>query len=311
MPRPEVVPRLNMDSVTAAGIVRSRICALLSCADVAALFFTPSSLVALRIILPILGIRRLLLTDREYYTKSHFAGIETSICAFQDVMETVDRLRPDAVIVSVVGWQGASIPDLNFFQNLRSAAGGSTLLLADYGHAGAIGFPGVDELSADLTFGTPSRWIAPWTAKDQLGFLCARSQEVTIKLTEVFRAFYLATADDRLKLQSRWVDPAVIAQLWAWLEEHPVERADLACQHERNMRVARALAADLGLKSRIDSAILWLAEKSEHPSLNPFRRAGLVWDPPTGGTRILCREDILKQRASDSGDNIPSAANSR
>ena len=72
------------------------------------------------------------------------------IARCQAISELALQRRYQAVLASPASWRGARQPVAEQFASIREALGREApLLVADYAHAGSIGFPSVDGLSAD------------------------------------------------------------------------------------------------------------------------------------------------------------------
>src|SRR5579884_2577024 len=126
----------------AAENLRSQIAEWFGAEDSNRVILAPGILIGLRLLLEPLNIRKLLLTSDEYYNSQHFPSIKAQCYAPQDILDAVQREDPSALLMSVVTWRGQPLNVQGMFRRIAQArAGAHPLLIADYAHAGAIGFP--------------------------------------------------------------------------------------------------------------------------------------------------------------------------
>ncbi len=151
---------------------------------------------------------RLVLTSEEYYAPRHFPTLRCDVASPSTLVARVAAARPGAVIASVVSWRGAPLPVSALFGEIRRVLGARTpLLVADYTHAGAIGFPPVSALNADVVSGDAEKWLLPARQRSRLAFLWMRSPAVFRSAARSFSPFFLAV-DGRTDARSaRWLDP--------------------------------------------------------------------------------------------------------
>ena len=143
-----------------ANDLRTKISDLLEVDHSDRIILTPGILVALRILFAHLRIERILLTSEEYYDEDHFPEQTVRIARCEAISELVLQGDCAAVIASPASWRGTRQPVAEQFASIRKALGREApLLVADYAHAGSIGFPSVDALSADVICGDLEKWI--------------------------------------------------------------------------------------------------------------------------------------------------------
>ena len=123
----------------------------------------PSILAALHILFAKLRVRRMVLTSGEYYGALHFPAQRVESVGVKDLIKRTKELKPDVVMVSVVTWKGEVLPCAELFAEIRSMRGreGAPLLVADYCHAGAVGFPSVKKFAATWFAGARGSGLRP------------------------------------------------------------------------------------------------------------------------------------------------------
>ncbi len=184
-----------------------------STAASSAVVLAPGTLAGLRLVFASLGIERIALSAGEYFDTQSFPDTAVDALDADDVLESVVRRRPNAVLLSQVTWKGERLPLEPIFRHIRRRLGGGArtpLLVADYAHAGAAGFPKVAESGADIVVGDVTKWITPPTWPDKLGYLWFRSPGHRAQARRIFGSFYLACAKPAAQLEARWVDPAAV-----------------------------------------------------------------------------------------------------
>jgi hypothetical protein len=270
-----------------AATLRSYIAKIFGLSAPERIILTPGSLIALRLAFATIGVRRLALGKGEYYSAEHFPDLT--------IIKNIDsssRLSKGSVAVlkSLVTWRGAleNAP----FKDMSPV---TYLRVLDASHAGAAGFPVLDDLSTDLVIGNPGHWLGLGASKENLGFLYVPNPTLWAKLSSCFRMFYLAVEGEDIIYRARWIAPVVLTKTVRWLSQHRINRARVQEQHTTNLALASRLSTLLQL-AKPTSALLWSNELLRHRSLAPLRRAGLVWHPPDGGTRIMCRADLLTNK---------------
>jgi len=255
------------------------------------IILVPSILAALQILFAKFRVRRVLLTDGEYYGAPHFPAQGIESVDVRNLVKRTNELQPDAVIASVVTWKGDVHPCAELFSEIRRVQGreGTPLLVADYCHAGAIGFPSVKKLAADVVCGGPGKWVTPPLWNSKLGFLWFGSGALFSQAKTAFVPFFLATDRHPPFLVSRWIDPAEVCALDAWLARHRLDRSALGEQVRADRKFAAHLAAQFGIPCN-QSNILWLdRSQAADKRVRRLERLGLTWKMPDGRIRILCR----------------------
>ena len=136
----------------------------------------PGILVALRVLFSHLQIKRILLTSEEYYDESHFPGESVQIACCDAIPELLQKRSFDALVASPASWRGARQPVAELFGWSRKVLESKApLLVADYAHAGSIGFPPAGSLGADVVCGDLEKWILPPDWNSRVAFLWWRS----------------------------------------------------------------------------------------------------------------------------------------
>jgi len=274
--------------------IRQTFCALFEAPPASRIVLVPGILGALQILFAKLAVRRILLTGGEYYGAPHFPAQRVVSTGVHKLMECTKEFRPDVVIVSVVTWKGDVLPCTELFSEIRRLRGQrrSPLLVADYCHAGAVGFPSVRKLAADVVCGGAGKWITPPLWDSKLGFLWFGSGSLFSRAKAAFMPFYLATDQQPLFLVSRWIDPAEVRALDTWLARRRLDRPALMAQYRADRKFASHLAARFGI-DRPQSNILWLSRgHARNPRVRELERLGLTWKMPDGSIRILCRAGV-------------------
>jgi len=173
------------------------------------IILTPGILVALRILFPQFQIKRILLTTEEYYGESHFPGETARVAGCEAIPELLKKRNFDALVASPASWRGVRQPVAELFGWIRKTLGKKTpLLIADYAHAGSIGFPSVESLGADVVCGDLEKWILPPDCNSRVAFLWFRTHRLFVRAARAFRPFFLATESSSVSMLARWVDPA-------------------------------------------------------------------------------------------------------
>lgn len=247
------------------------------------IILTPGSLIALRLVFATCGTRRLVLGNDEYYCADHFPELTIR----KTTLSLPRSSKHAAVIRSLVSWKGRRLAS-----TLKDPSFATFLRIIDASHAGAAGLPTLHNLAADLIIGNSGHWLGRGASKVNLGFLYVANAKLWPKLAHTFRMFYLAVEGEPMDFQSRWLDPVILIKNVQWLVRHRTNRARVRKQHGANLRLARHLATHL-LLPKPSCALLWSNEYLRHRALAPLRKAGLVWHPPQGGTRVMCRADLL------------------
>ena len=278
--------------------IRQTFCNMFEAPPPNRIVLVPSILGALQILFANMQVRRVLLTDGEYYGAPHLPAQRVMASSVNNLLKGVKEFRPDAVIVSVVTWKGEVLPCAELFSQIRRMRkhGMTPLLVADYCHAGAVGFPSVKKLAADVVCGGAGKWVTPPLWDSRLGFLWFGSELLFSRAKGAFAPFFLATNHQSLSLVSRWIDPAEVRALEAWLAPRSLNRSALIAQYRADKEFASGLAALFGIDCP-QSNILWLNHGlSRDKRLRALERLGLTWRMPDGKIRILCRASAGSQR---------------
>jgi hypothetical protein len=252
----------------------------------------PGILAGLQMLFSHLGIKRLALSEEEYYGARHFPNLEVRSFAAGDFTDSVSRWNPDAVLVSVVGWRGKVLPVQKWFDQLRRRQSSRhPLLIADYSHAGACGFPAANDLNADVVCGDPAKWILD-QQHENLAFLWFGPEKLFREIRPPFAPFYLALPDPEDLLYSRWIEPRVLESTLSRME-NGLDRRILCDRHSRNLELSEGLSVLLGGRGRTGSALLWL-DGASLPEAVPgwMGDRQLIWKLPDGAVRIMCRADL-------------------
>jgi hypothetical protein len=250
----------------------------------------PGGLSALRHFFSVLGVERLALTAEEYYAPRHFPAITVTSTPTSGILSRVRKSRPQAVIVSVVSWRGEPLPVGEIFAEIRAQSASAPLLVADYTHAGAIGFPPMTALNADLVCGDPEKWLLP-CGPSKLGFLWMGSPALFRVARAAFAPFFLAVDARSDPRSARWVDPLEVGRIARWLTDARLTRRKLDARHQGNLRMKQMLAETLGIDSRGDSSVIWTTARVPTPLRKRLESLGLIWRAGTHA-RILCRAEV-------------------
>jgi hypothetical protein len=168
------------------------------------------------------------------------------------------------------------------------------LLIADYAHAGSVGFPSVDHLGADVICGDLEKWILPPDWNTRVAFLWFRTQSLFLRAVEAFRSFFLATNSSDVSMLARWVEPDDVLAVSRGLWSLGVTPDQLRARHRADMELARELASRVEPARTPETGILWFEEgELDGETLEALEKLGLVWRLPGRGTRVLCRSDVV------------------
>jgi hypothetical protein len=251
------------------------------------LLFAPSILVSLKLLFAIMGIQRLLLACDEYYTGKHFFREDVRACALDSLLPHCLEFQPDAIIVSLVSWSGVVSDVKQIFSEIRRRVNPVPLLIGDFSHAGAIGFPSFNEYGADVICGDLAKWVLPLTRDPGIAFLHFRDEGLFTEITPHFAPFYLSGASSEIERLSRWIDPGKVVNAAKTIAARRIGRREILRQYRTNRKMAERLAEELNLAHPL-SCILWLPR--EKFRFTGASRHELVWQTDSG-TRVLCRAD--------------------
>lgn len=253
---------------------------------------TPGILVGLHVLSANLGVRKIAVTTEEYHSASHFPSHDVQEFDIQHFLEESKRFRPHALIVSLVTWKGLVLPVSKVFQQLRETLGKDCpILIADCTHAGAIGFPSLREIGADIVCGDLCKWITPPSYQRNLAFLWFKEPSLFVKTKGAFDPFFLATEQQSIQPLARWIEPSVLEDVLHWYSGPATEKPAILSRHDANLKLASRLSIDLAIPGRPQSSILWLSGSTQPNIPSHLDERGLVWRPAGGGVRILCRSD--------------------
>jgi hypothetical protein len=220
-------------------------------------------------------------------------SVERAPC--EEILQLLQQREFDVVVASPASWRGIRQPVAELFGSIRKSFGETApLLVADYAHAGSIGFPSADSLAADLVCGDLEKWILPPNWNSRVAFLWFGTQRLFARAAEVFRPFFLATQSSNVSMLARWVDPDDLLAVSTMLADLGVTPAQLRARHHADMKLARELANQLQPSQTPETSILWLEEDERAGELiEDLEKLGLVWRLPGRGVRVLCRSDVV------------------
>jgi hypothetical protein len=272
-----------------ASLVRREIARLFGARPAGRIVLAPGVLSGLRLLFSAVQVDRLVLTTEEYYSPRHFPALACHAVPASALVDRVTTTKPGAVIASVVSWRGIPLPVSALFGEIRRALGPRTpLLIADYTHAGAIGFPAASELNADLVSGDPEKWLLPPRQRSRLAFLWIRSPAVFRRAARAFSPFFLAADGAADARSARWLDPEELRDVAAWLSSERLTRRALHDRHHADLRLKHRIARRLGISSHGAASVLWTDKRIPASLALRLDRRGLLWRAD-GCTRILCR----------------------
>lgn len=261
----------------------------------AAVYLAPGTLVGLRLVLESLGVKRVALTAGEYFDPSSFPAARVDVARASALTAHLERRPADAVVVSVVTWRGERLPLEALFRQIRRRMGAEApLLVADFSHAGAAGFPRVADSGADIVVGDVTKWITSPQAPDRLAYLWFRTAALRQLARRVFAPFYLAAARPASALEARWVDPEAVARIAERRRADPITRRALVRRHREDVKLAIRLARRCRAPAP-SSPLLWIRSAAGIARLPGWvAERSLLWRPPgrEGGARVTCRSDL-------------------
>jgi hypothetical protein len=276
-----------------ASLVRSEIARLFEAGPAGRIVLAPGILAALRELFSAAAVDRLVLTSEEYYAPRHFPALSCRVVSPSQLVARVLESRPAAVVASLISWRGEPLPVAAAFAEIRQSLGSqSPLLVADYTHAGAVGFPPVSGLNADIVCGDPEKWLLPPQHASRLAFLWLRSKRLFRAVRPAFAPFFLALAATSDPRSARWLDPGELHRVAAWLSDRRLTRAALRSRHEADVRLRHRIARTIGIAAAGDVSVLWTDARIPRSLEARLARRGLLWPAGHGRTRILCRADV-------------------
>jgi len=281
--------------LAAANDLRATISDLLEVPHSDRIILAPGILVGLRMLFSKLRIESILLTSEEYYGAEHFPGANVRVVSRDAIFEHLLTREFDAVLVSPASWRGKRQPVAELFASIRERFGRSApLLVADYAHAGSVGFPSVERLGADLICGDLEKWILPPDWNTRVAFLWFRTHRLFLEAAEAFQPFFLAAKSSDVSMLARWVEPADVLAVSRGLEALGITPGQLRERHRADMRLARELASRFEPARIPETSILWFEEgELDAETVEQFEKLGLVWRLPGRGVRVLCRSDVV------------------
>ena len=266
--------------------IRKRLSRLFGLPSPERIILTPSLLAAIQLLFfRLTETHRIALGSSEYYLPEHFPGMDVKVFDPCHIVDVAANFRPQIVILSLVGWRGNLIPVSKLFRETRVALGeNSPLFIADCTHAGAAGFPRIDELNADIVCGDACKWIMPQTEQRNLAFMWFPRAEFYSRISIYFRPFYLAVEGSQLERASRWVEPETLEALDEYLVSFNCSRKALRRQHKNNMELAARI-----IDGNPETSIVMVTNPQKLRTLPRFiNELGLSWKLEDG-LRVLCR----------------------
>ena len=236
------------------------------------MILAPGVLIALRTLLPRLGIQTVTMGPGGYYTA-------------RDVAQNTESRRPEsesAHVWSPVSWNGR-------LHRLPSAWRG--LLIADASHLGATGFSAGSLEAADIVVGDLHKWLAgPW-AQPEVAFVAIQNRRLRAAAIQAFAPFYLALEGGPLRARhARWLRPESIIAVDRCLQAGD-DAESLCRRHEANLALATRIASSANLTTPRSALVMLPPTKSHRASPVWLKRAGGVWKLANGRARITCRAD--------------------
>ncbi len=259
----------------------------------ASVVLAPGTLAALRLVFASLDVKRVALSASEYFDAASFPDADVGIAHVDALLAGVVRRPPHALVLSVVSWHGDRLPLEAVFRQVRRRLGSrAPLLVADFAHAGAAGFPKATDVGADIVLGDVTKWITPPTWADKLAWIWFRSAEHRALAQRLFAPFYLALARPTSKLEARWVDPDAVEKVVAFRLSAKPTRRELVERYAKDIALAKRMAGWCGA-SEPSSSLLWVKSAAGCAKIPSWATdLGLVWRSPAGGARVMCRSDL-------------------
>jgi hypothetical protein len=254
----------------------------------------PGTLAGLRLMFGALDVQRVTLSAGEYFDEASFPAARVDSVDTGALVEHLAARRPDAVLLSVVTWKGERLPVEGLFEAIRAKLGAETpLLVADFSHAGAAGFPKVTDSGADIVAGDATKWITPPDWADRVAYLWFRTEELAFTAKRVFAPFYLALARPSSRLAARWMDPDALAKVVAFRRRAKISRHKLRDRFRADIALATRIAKWCGAPVP-SSSLVWIKPAEGIAKIPKWAKdLGLLWQhPPGGGVRVMCRSDL-------------------
>jgi hypothetical protein len=254
------------------------------------LILTPSTGVALRLVLRALGIRDVFRTREEYFAREHFPGSRVRTLASTSAMQPRARSRQACLLTSPVSWRGV-------LQRTPTVKTSTAILIVDAAHVGALGFPYRPPQPAKIVVGDLNKW---WLGSHApaCGFVAVHSSKLRPLLRREFATLYLATDSTRLSRASRWLEPDAVGRVASEIRRTTLRRAILRQRADENLALARRVAEMLDLPAPASSILLLPRSRAALKLPFGLERSRLVWTLPDGSRRIVCRADSLRSARS-------------
>jgi hypothetical protein len=272
-----------------ANSLRNRLAECFGISEPEHVIFTNGVTTSLRLIFAGLNVRKLILGPEEYCSPIHFFPLDVTVADEHDLLAAVQSSNAQAIILSTVAWTGRSFNVSEVFYGLRKALGPKCpILVADYSHAGAAGFPAIETLNADLVVGDLQKWLLPNGVADELCFAYPCSSFLHYACEKVFTGCFLAT-ESTIPNMVRWISPTQITLATKWATRVNVTKAFLAERHRDNEKLRERLLSEMNC---VDSGtlIVWMQSGTAVPQ---WLNDDLVWKTGSG-VRIMCRADVQK-----------------
>jgi hypothetical protein len=267
--------------------LRAQLCGIIGIPAAHQIILTGGTTVGLKLILAGLRSETLILGPEEYQTPAHFFPLHVAISSIAELQTNVQKTKPHAVILSVVSWRGRRFPVEAAFHGLRAYfKENCPLLIADYSHAGAAGFPDPTALGADLIAGDLSKWLLPPRVADDLCFIYPATSQISSLCQDLFKPLFLAT-ETEVERSARWISPEQIVSAHEFLLQTCMSMTSLKKQHQKNVSFKRQVLESLDGRDT-DTCMLWLRQGDAAPD---WIAPDLIWRTPEG-VRVMCREDI-------------------
>ncbi len=273
--------------------VRALLADVYGATPAAAVVLAPGALAALRLVLGALGAKRVVVTDAEYFDTAAFPAARVDAVEPARLVARVVKRPPDAVLASVVTWKGDRLPLESAFAEIRTALGADApLLVADFAHAGAAGFPKVRSTHADVVLGDVTKWITPPQMPDRLAWLWFGPAPLRRLAERLFAAFYLALPRPGTALQARWVMPEAVGAVAEFRRNTGITRRALLRRARADLHLAGRIARWCGAAAP-SSALVWIATEDGAKRVPPWVASrGLLWQPSADVARVMCRSDL-------------------
>lgn len=254
------------------------------------LLFAPGVAIGLALVLDRLHAESIILSPSEYLAPAHFPGRDVSVAETEDF--AVRDPGVDAIIASPYAWDGRRSAIAKAFKAIAARRRGHRpLLIADWSHAGASGFPNPRRVRADIVCGEVAKWLLPPSIDVGLSVIWCRNQTIWWPCARALEMFYLAVAGTQSERMARWVGPSDLRLVLRHVAS--MKRETLTRRHKANVDLARRLAVDVPGAVWHGTAIIRVPDDSSHALLSRLKGAGLVWRISGGQARVLCRADLV------------------